>query len=42
MSNNKKMSEPNTMKKKSSNPLKIVLCGECTELKYTVGGYRKR
>ncbi len=39
MNNNKKMSQPNLMKKKSSNSLKLVLtteCGECTVLKDTV------
>jgi hypothetical protein len=44
MNNNKKMSQPNLMKKKSSNSLKLVLsteCGECTVLKDTVEGLHK-
>jgi SMC interacting uncharacterized protein involved in chromosome segregation len=44
MNNNKKMSQPNLMKKKSSNSLKLVLtteCGECTVLKDTVEGLQK-
>ena len=38
----KKVSQPNSMKKKSPNPPKIVSCGECTELKYTNGELLKR
>lgn len=38
----KKVSQPNSMKKKSPNPPKIVPCGECTELKYTNGELLKR
>lgn len=38
----KKVSQSNSMKKKSPNPPKIVPCGECTELKYTNGELLKR